>query len=90
MNSELVVRTDTIEDNAALIELWRICFLDDPSCNNSTDINRYKLLVQPELLMFCTADSRLFGSVLAGYDGFRGWIDKVATHSGYQDSGCSC
>jgi ribosomal protein S18 acetylase RimI-like enzyme len=87
MNAELVVRPYLHEDNYALIELWKICFPNDPSCNNPADVIRRKLTVQPELLMVCLADGRLVGSVLAGFDGFRGWVNRVATHPEYQRQG---
>ena len=87
MSREFIVRPYKDEDHSALIELWEACFPDDPPWNNPTDVIRRKLTVQPELLMVCVADNRVFGSVLAGFDGFRGWVNKVATHPEYQRRG---
>ncbi|NOX50475.1 MAG: GNAT family acetyltransferase [Gammaproteobacteria bacterium] len=75
------------EDESALVELWEICFPNEPARNNPADVIRRKLSVQPELLMVCIVDGRLVGSALAGYDGFRGWVNKVAVHPEYQRKG---
>ena len=39
---------------------------------------RRKLSVQPDLFLVGVVDSRLVGSVLAGFDGVRGWIHHLA------------
>jgi ribosomal protein S18 acetylase RimI-like enzyme len=87
MTSEFIVRPYKDEDHSSLIELWETCFPDEPPWNKPADVIRRKLTVQPELLMVCLADGRLVGSVLAGFDGFRGWVNKVATHPEYQRKG---
>jgi ribosomal protein S18 acetylase RimI-like enzyme len=87
MTSEFIVRPYKDEDQSALIQLWETCFPDDPPWNNPADVIRRKLTVQPELLIVCLAHGRVVGSVLAGFDGFRGWVNKVATHPEYQRKG---
>jgi len=87
MSSELTIRPYKDEDHSALIELWEICFPSDPPWNKPADVIRRKLTVQPELLIVCLVDGRVVGSVLAGFDGFRGWVNKVATHPEYQRRG---
>lgn len=87
MTSEFIVRPYEDEDQSALIKLWETCFPDDPPWNNPADVIRRKLTVQPELLIVCLAHGRVVGSVLAGFDGFRGWVNKVATHPEYQRKG---
>lgn len=85
--SDVVVRAYQSEDKSAVVELWEICFPDDPPWNSPPDVIRRKLTVQPELLMVCLIEGRLVGTVLAGFDGFRGWVNKVAAHPEYQRKG---
>jgi acetyltransferase (GNAT) family protein len=47
-------------------------------------------MVQPELLIVYLVDGRVFGLVLAGFDGFRGWMNRVATHRECQRKGLTC
>jgi ribosomal protein S18 acetylase RimI-like enzyme len=45
------------------------------------------MTVQPELLLVALVDSQIVGTVLAGFDGFRGWVNKVATLPSLQRRG---
>lgn len=87
MTNDFVVRPYKDEDHSGLVELWEACFPNDPPWNNPVEVIRTKLTVQPELLFVCIADERVVGSVLAGFDGFRGWVNKVAAHPEYQRRG---
>ena len=80
MTDDVVVRPYQSGDEPAVIELWELCFPDDPPWHNPKDVIRRKLTVQPELFLVCLFEERLVGTVLAGYDGFRGWVNKVAAH----------
>ena len=87
MANDFSVRSYQDEDHSELVELWEVCFPDDPPWNNPVDVIRTKLTVQPELLFVCIAEGRVVGSALVGFDGFRGWVNKVATHPEYQRRG---
>ena len=43
--------------------------------------------VQRELFLVATVDDQVVGTVLAGFDGFRGWVNKAATHPSHQRRG---
>lgn len=64
-------------DESDLIELWKRCDLTRPWNDPSLDIER-KLAVQAEMFLVGHVDGRLVGSVMAGYDGHRGWIYYLA------------
>ena len=65
-------------DEAVVAELWRAAFPGSPSWNDpETDIRR-KLAVQRELFLVATLGAELVGTVMAGYDGHRGWVHYVA------------
>ena len=67
-----------VEDAAAVVELWDQAFPQEPTHNVSADMIARKLRVQPELFLVATLDGVLVGAVMAGYDGVRGWIHRLA------------
>ncbi len=58
--------------------LWRETFLNDPPWNTAGVAIPEKLRVQPDLLLVALAGDDVIGSVMAGYDGHRGWISRIA------------
>ncbi|MCP2637265.1 GNAT family acetyltransferase [Microbacterium sp. HD4P20] len=72
------IRTFTVADTDAVVSLWQETGLTRPWNNPYQDINR-KLTVQPELFLVATADETVVGSVMAGYDGHRGWLYYLAS-----------
>ena len=75
-SSQFVVRPFTDEDESAVIELWQQCGLTVPWNNPYEDI-ALKLAFQPDLFLVGTLDDRVVASVMAGYDGHRGWINYL-------------
>jgi len=67
------------EDTEPVIALWEAAGLTRPWNDPRKDIAR-KATVQPELFVVAEDDSgRILGSVMAGYDGHRGWMNFLAT-----------
>ena len=58
--------------------LWQEAFPDDPAWNKAEVAVPAKLAVQPELFLVALDGDRVIGSVMAGYDGHRGWLHAVA------------
>ena len=73
-------------DEPAVIALWSSCGLVVPQNNPDADIRR-KLQVSPELFLVGILDSRLVASVMAGYEGHRGWINYLAVAPGVRRNG---
>ncbi len=74
----LVIRAYAESDEAQVIQLWREVFPDNPSWNvPKADIDR-KLAVQRELFLVGDLDGEIVGTVMAGFDGHRGWVHLVA------------
>jgi ribosomal protein S18 acetylase RimI-like enzyme len=71
------IRTYRPGDEGAVVSLWQECGLTRPWNDPRKDIAR-KLLVQPELFLVGTLDGRLIATVMAGYDGHRGWVNYLA------------
>ena len=68
-------------DRDAVIELWRACELTRPWNDPGRDIER-KQAVQPELFLLGFDGDVLIATVMAGYEGHRGWVNYlgVAPH----------
>jgi ribosomal protein S18 acetylase RimI-like enzyme len=58
--------------------LWQEAFPDDPPWNKAEVAIPAKLAVQPELFLLALDGDLVIGSVMAGYDGHRGWLYAVA------------
>ncbi len=83
----LTIRRFTDDDRAAVIDLWRRCDLTRPRNDPDRDIDR-KLTVQPELFLVGEDDSgAVVASVMAGYDGHRGWMNYLAVDPGARGRG---
>ena len=73
-------------DEASVIELWTRCGLTRPWNDPSRDIAR-KLAVQRELFLVGVVEGRLVATVMAGYDGHRGWVNYLAVDSAFRKHG---
>ncbi len=71
------IRPFAPQDEAAVVALWNECQLTRPWNNPHKDIAR-KLAVQPELFLVGTVEEKLVASVMAGYEGHRGWVNYLA------------
>jgi len=70
----------------AVVDLWRKCNLVVPQNDPVEDIQR-KLAFQPELLFVALLKGKVVGSVMAGYEGHRGWLNYMAVLPEYQRRG---
>ncbi len=84
--TEMNVRQYSPEDEQPVIQLWQKCNLIKPWNNPKQDINR-KLKDSPDFFLVGTADGKVVASVMAGYDGHRGWIHYLAVAPEYQRQG---
>lgn len=74
------------EDEGYVIRLWEICGLTVPWNDPKLDI-QMKLEVQPELFLVGAIDTRIVATVMAGYDGHRGWLYSLSVDPEYQRAG---
>jgi ribosomal protein S18 acetylase RimI-like enzyme len=80
------IRQYESDDEMQVVQLWTACGLVVPWNNPHRDIQR-KIGVQPELfLVGCMAD-KIVATVMAGYDGHRGWINYLSVHPEHQHAG---
>lgn len=82
------------EDTEAAVALWETCGLTRPWNDPRADIAR-TLSVQPELFLVAEAEpgasgaagGSVVGTVMAGYDGHRGWMFYLATAPSHRGRG---
>lgn len=80
------IRAFHITDESAVIDLWRKCELVRPVNDPAKDIQR-KLLVNPELFLVGTLEGKVIATVMAGYEGHRGWLNYLAVHPAHRLNG---
>ncbi|MDN3443303.1 GNAT family acetyltransferase [Microbacterium sp. APC 3901] len=78
-------------DTESVVALWTEAGLTRPWNDPRLDIER-KLTVQPELFLVVedeerSTSARIIGTVMAGYDGHRGWLYYLATARSHRHRG---
>ena len=73
------IRPFAAADEQAVISLWRDCELVVPWNDPAKDIAR-KLAVDPGLFLVGEVAGTVIATVMAGYEGHRGWINYLAVH----------
>ena len=86
MHDAIEIRSFRQEDEAPLIKLWERCKLVVAWNDPSKDIRR-KVQLDPEGLLLGLHDNSLIASVMAGYEGHRGWINYLAVDPEYRRKG---
>ncbi len=82
----MTIRAFREEDEAAVIALWRACDLVRPQNDPHKDIAR-KLKVNREWFLVAEREGRVVATVMAGYEGHRGWLNYVAVDPALRRSG---
>jgi ribosomal protein S18 acetylase RimI-like enzyme len=84
--AEFKIRSYQAADQSAVIDLWHRCNLVVPQNDPRKDIEM-KSQVQTELFFVGAIGSRIVATLMAGYDGHRGWIYYLAVDPDYQRRG---
>lgn len=83
----MTIRAYRASDDTAIITLWQRCDLTRPWNDPRKDIAR-KLRVNAEMLLVAEDDhDAIVGTVMAGYEGHRGWINYLAVDPDHRRSG---
>ena len=85
-HEDLRIRPFQLADENSVVQLWRECGLVVSWNNPHKDIRR-KLGVQAELFLVGTDGTQLIATVMAGYDGHRGWMNYLAVAPAYRRRG---
>ena len=82
----MVIRPFVATDETSVVALWEHCGLTRPWNDPRKDICK-KLAVRPDLFLVGTLDGVVVASVMAGYEGHRGWINYLAVAPEHQGKG---
>jgi len=69
-----------------VIELWEKCGLFYPGNDPDTDID-IKMKFQPELFFIGMSGERVVSTLMAGFDGHRGWLNYLGVHPDFRKKG---
>lgn len=75
------------QHRAQVVALWQEAFGYDTAHNLPTLVIDKKLAVNDGLFFVATDKKAVVGTILAGYDGHRGWLYSVAVHADYRRHG---
>lgn len=81
------IRPSTLEDRAGVVALWERVFRDNAPHNAPGKVFDSKLRVADDLLFVAEDAECIIGTVMAGYDGHRGWLYTVAVSPEYRRRG---
>ena len=73
-------------DQDAAVALWRECELVKPWNDPVKDIHR-KLGIQRDLFLVGAMEGRLVATVMAGFEGHRGWVNYLAVAADCRQQG---
>ena len=73
----MLIRAFGKGDEDAVVALWQECGLTRPWNDPGKDIAR-KMTVQPELFLVGLVENKLVATLMAGYEGHRGWVNYLA------------
>jgi ribosomal protein S18 acetylase RimI-like enzyme len=68
-------------------DLWHEAFPNDPPWNAAELAIPAKLKIQPKLFLVAIDRGVVIGSIMAGYDGHRGWLYAAAVLQSHQRQG---
>jgi len=84
--SNFLIRPFVLSDEKAVIGVWKASGLTHPNNDPHKDIAR-KMKVNPELFLVGELDGQIVGTVMAGYEGHRGWINYLGVTPDQQGKG---
>jgi len=85
-SSQLVIRPFEAGDEPSVVDLWRRCGLTVPWNDPHEDI-ALKLAFQPNLFLVGAIGDQIVATVMAGYEGHRGWINYLGVAPEYRRQG---
>lgn len=82
-----IVEFDNSKHREQVIDLWEKVFAYTAAHNSPELIIDKKLEIKDGLFFVALKEKKTIGTVMAGYDGHRGWIYSIAVHPDYRKQG---
>jgi len=74
-------------DHVEVVALWEMCF-NYPAVHNNPDLSiRRKTALDDNLFFVAASAGRVTATIMAGWDGHRGWIYSLAVHLDLRGTG---
>ena len=86
-NSIKIVEFDNLKHRKQVVELWQDVFGYEAAHNSPELVIDKKIAAKDRLLFIAINQQIVVGTVMAGYDGHRGWIYSIAVLPSYQKKG---
>ena len=84
MDTEIVAFSNNAHRDE-VVNLWDLVFGYDAPHNSPGLVIDKKLAVADDLFFVAVAGGAVVGTIMAGYDGHRGWIYSMAVHPDYRN-----
>ncbi|MDP1590487.1 MAG: GNAT family acetyltransferase [Prosthecobacter sp.] len=78
---------DDATQRAQVIALWKTVFGYDSAHNEPSLVIAQKLAVKDDLMFVALAGDKMAGTIMAGYDGHRGWLYSLAVLPEHRHAG---
>lgn len=86
-SSDPKIRPYLSDDFEEVVALWNLVFPDDPPWNKPEKVIETKMTMQADSFFVAIRSEHVAGTVLAGFDGTRGWIHHLAVHPDFRRQG---
>jgi ribosomal protein S18 acetylase RimI-like enzyme len=73
-------------DEEAVVRIWHDCDLVRPVNDPRKDIRR-KMALRPDLFLVGIVEDQIVATVMAGYDGHRGWLNYLGVSPPFRKQG---
>lgn len=83
----MLIREYRADNFSDVKTLWEEAFPNDPPWNRAEVAIPAKLAAQPDLLFVAVREGMVTGTIMAGYDGHRGWLYALAVRVDARGSG---
>lgn len=87
MTSTTIKPFENASHREQVIALWLAVFGYETAHNSPNLVIDKKIAVSDGLFFVAVADVAIVGTIMAGYDGHRGWIYSVAVHPDHRKQG---
>lgn len=82
-----IIEFDNSDHRDQVIKLWQSVFGYEAAHNSPEVVIDKKIQNKDGLFFVATRRQQVIGTVMAGYDGHRGWIYSIAVHPKHQKQG---